>query len=180
MKFTYFLFVLCITSVGYSQFEVNYENIGSLKLGATVAEVSKLCGKTLTIPADEFSIDFDVSISGSEYRITFQEVEEDKVKSMVLHRIAVKDPKFKTKEGAKIGMTKSELINLYKDFYSFEMTRFLDTENFDYPTNKLMFVIDKKNNNASIDYEDFSEFRILFLIVDNVVKEIQILDGIFI
>ena len=180
MKFTYFLFVLCITSVGYSQFEVNYESIGSLKLGATVAEVSKLCGKTLTIPADEFSIDFDVSISGSEYRITFQEVEEDKVKSMVLHRIAVKDPKFKTKEGAKIGMTKSELINLYKDFYSFEMTRFLDTENFDYPTNKLMFVIDKKNNNASIDYEDFSEFRILFLIVDNVVKEIQILDGIFI
>jgi uncharacterized lipoprotein YehR (DUF1307 family) len=180
MKFTLFLSVLFITSLGFGQYEVNYENIGSLKLGATVAEVSKLCGKTLTIPADEFSVEFDITISGSEYHITFQEEEVEKVKSMSLHRISVKDPKFKTKEGAKIGMTKSELLNLYKDFYSFEMTRFLDTENFDYPTNKLMFVIDKKNNKATIDFEDFSEFRILFLIVDNVVKEIQILDGFFI
>ena len=102
MKFTHFLLVLFITSIGFSQYEVNYENIGSLKLGLTVAEVSKLCGKTLTIPADEFSIEFDITISGTEYHITFQEEEVDKVKYMALQRISVKDPKFKTKEGAKI------------------------------------------------------------------------------
>ena len=180
MKFTLCLSVLFITSLGFGQYEVNYENIGSLKLGATVAEVSKLCGKTLTIPADEFSVEFDITISGSEYHITFQEEEVEKVKSMSLHRISVKDPKFKTKEGAKVGMTKAEVLNLYKDFYSFEMTRYLDPETFDYPTNKLMFIIDKKDNQAIFDFEDFSEFRILFLIVDNVVKEIQILDGFFI
>ena len=42
----------------------------------------------------------------------------------------------------------------------------------------MLFIL--KDNQAIFDLEDFSEFRILFLIVDNVVKEIQILDGFFI
>ena len=77
-------------------------------------------------------------------------------------------------------MTKAEVLNLYKDFYSFEMTRYLDPETFDYPSNKLMFIIDKKDNQAIVDFEDFTEYRILFLIIDNVVKEIHIVDGFII
>jgi cell division GTPase FtsZ len=60
------------------------------------------------------------------------------------------------------------------------MTRFLDTETFDYPKNKLMFIVDQKNNQDEIDFEDNTDYRILFLIIDDVVKEIQILDGFFI
>lgn len=181
MKITAFLLILFIASTSFSQFEVNYNTIGSLKLGASVSEVSKLCGQPLTFEAGDFSVEFDITISGTPYHIWFQEDEgEDKVKTMKLNRVSIKDPKFKSKEGAKVGMTKAEVLNIYKDFYSFKMTRYMDPETFDYPSNKLMFIIDKKDNQAIFDFEDFSEFRILFLIVDNVVKEIQILDGFYI
>lgn len=181
MKITAFLLLLFIASTSFSQFEVNYNTIGSLKLGASVSEVSKLCGQPLTFEAGDFSVEFDITISGTPYHIWFQEDEgEDKVKTMKLNRVSIKDPKFKTKEGAKVGMTKAEVLNLYKDFYSFEMTRYLDPETFDYPSNKLMFIIDKKDNQAIVDFEDFTEYRILFLIIDNVVKEIHIVDGFII
>ena len=180
MKIASVILFLLMSQFGFSQFEINYGNISGFKLGASVSEISKLCGTNLSIPAEEFSFEFDVNHAGIEYHITFQEEEINEVKSMVLHRVAVKDSRFKTKEGAKIGMTKSELFAIYKNFYSFEMTRFLDTETFDYPKNKLMFIVDQKNNQDEIDFEDTTDYRILFLIIDDVVKEIQILDGFFI
>ena len=113
MKITPFLFLLFIASTSFSQFEVNYNTIGSLKLGASVSEVSKLCGQPLTFEAGDFSVEFDITISGTPYHIWFQEDEgEDKVKTMKLNRVSIKDPKFKTKEGAKVGMTKAEVLNL--------------------------------------------------------------------
>jgi hypothetical protein len=102
------------------------------------------------------------------------------MKIMVLQKISTKDPKFKTKDGAKVGMSKTELLSLYKNYYSYQMRRSMDEETWNYSTTKLVFDIDKRYNQKEVDFEDFSEYRILFYIENDIVTEIAIMNGYFI
>jgi hypothetical protein len=171
--------VLSFSFFSYSQFDISYEKIGELKLGSGVQEVEKLSGTTYTLPIDDFEAKFNTTIRGVNFQITFQEREVEKVKSMVLQRIATKDPKFKTKEGAKVGMSKTDLLNLYKNFFSYQMHRSYDEETWDYSTSKCVFDIDKRYNEGEVNFEDFSDYRILFYIENDIVTEIAILNGYF-
>jgi hypothetical protein len=118
-------------------------------------------------------------VKGNAFQITFQEKEVEKVKSMVLQRVSTKDPKYKTKEGAKVGMSKTDLLNLYKNFYSYQMHRAYDDETWTYSSTKLVFDIDRRYNQDEVNFEDFSEYRILFYIENDIVTEIAILNGYF-
>jgi hypothetical protein len=167
------------TFFSFCQFDISYEKLGDLILGTSLKDVEKLSGRTFEIPVDEIEAKFETTIKGNAYEITLQETEVDKVKSMVLQKISTKDPKFKTKEGAKIGMAKSELLALYKNFYSYQMHRAYDDETWTYSTTKLVFDIDKRYNHKEINFEDFSEYRILFYIENDIVTEIAIINGYF-
>jgi hypothetical protein len=176
-------FILSISllffTTSFAQFQINYDQIGDFKIGASVQEIEKLCGTKFTMPLDDFEVKFNVTSKGIPFQIVFREIEVDKVKSMVLNSVSIKDKRFKTKEGAYVGMTKNELIDLYKDFLSFQMLRYFDNETFDFPVNKLDFQIDENNNRPTIDYENMSERRIIFHIEDNIVNEIQIINSLF-
>ena len=166
-------------TLSFCQFDISYENLGDLKLGASVQEVEKLSGTTFTLPIDDFEAKFNTNVKGNAFQITFQEKEVEKVKSMVLQRVATKDPKYKTKEGAKVGMSKTDLLNLYKNFYSYQMHRAYDDETWVYSSTKLVFDIDRRYNQDEVNFEDFSDYRILFYIENDVVTEIAILNGYF-
>jgi hypothetical protein len=168
-----------IISSSFGQFDISYEKIGDLKLESSVQDVEKLSGTTYTLPIDDFEAKFNTTVKGSTFEITFQEKEVEKVKSMVLQRISTKDPKFKTKEGAKVGMSKNDLINLYKNFYSYQMHRSYDDETWTYSTTNSVFDIDKRYNQDEVNFEDFSDYRILFYIENDIVTEIAILNGYF-
>lgn len=171
---------ISFATFSFGQFDISYEKLGDLKLGASVQDVEKLSGTTFTImPIDDFEAKFNATVKGSSFQITFQETEVEKVKSMVLQRISTKDPKFKTKEGAKVGMTKADLINIYKNSYSYQMHRAYDDETWTYSTTKFVFDIDKRYNETEVDFEDFTEYRILFYIENDIVTEIAILNGYF-
>ncbi|MFM7666854.1 MAG: hypothetical protein ACKO7D_01540 [Bacteroidota bacterium] len=170
---------LTFTFFSLGQFDISYEKVGELKLGSSVQDVEKLSGTTFTMPIDDFEAKFNTSVKGNTFQITFQEKEVDKVKSMILQRIATKDPKYKTKEGAKVGMSKTELLDLYKNFYSYQMHRSYDDETWTYSTNKFVFDIDKKYNETEVNFEDFTDYRILFYIENDIVTEIAVLNGYF-
>jgi hypothetical protein len=170
---------LSFTFFSFGQFDISYERVGELKLGSSVQEVEKLSGTTFTLPIDDFEAKFNAIVKGNVFQITFQEKEVEKVKSMVLQRIATKDPKYKTKEGASVGMAKTDLLNLYKNFYSYQMHRAYDDENWTYSTTKFVFDIDKRYNETEVNFEDFTEYRILFYIENDIVTEIAILNGYF-
>ena len=57
MKIASVILFLLMSQFGFSQFEINYGNISGFKLGASVSEISKLCGTNLSIPAEEFSFE---------------------------------------------------------------------------------------------------------------------------
>jgi hypothetical protein len=173
------LFSLSFTFLSIGQFDISYEKLGDLKLGAGVQEVEKLSGTTFTLPIDDFEAKFNTTVKGNAFQITFQEKEVEKVKSMVLQRVSTKDPKYKTKEGAKVGMSKTDLLNLYKNFYSYQMHRAYDDETWVYSSTKLVFDIDRRYNQDEVNFEDFSDYRILFYIENDVVTEIAILNGYF-
>lgn len=170
---------LSFTFFSFGQFDISYEKVGELKLGSSVQEVEKLSGTTFTLPIDDFEAKFNATVKGNVFQITFQEKEVEKVKSMELQRIAIKDPKYKTKEGAKVGMSKTDLLNLYKNFYSYQMHRTYDDETWTYSTTKFVFDIDKRYNETEVNFEDFTEYRILFYIENDIVTEIAILNGYF-
>lgn len=179
MKLIITILTLSFTSFSFSQFDISYETLGELKLGASVPDVEKLSGTTFTMPLDDFEAKFNTTVKGSTFQITFQEKEVEKVKSMVLQRISTKDPKFKTKEGAKVGMSKNDLLNLYKNFFSYQMHRSYDDETWTYSTTNFVFDIDKRYNEKEVNFEDFSDYRILFYIENDIVTEIAILNGYF-
>jgi hypothetical protein len=56
----------------------------------------------------------------------------------------------------------------------------MDEETWNYSTTKLVFDIDKRYNQKEVDFEDFSEYRILFYIDNDIVTEIAIMNGYFI
>jgi hypothetical protein len=180
MSQLFFIFLaLSFTILSYGQFDISYDKLGELKLGSSVPEVEKVSGTTFTLPIDDFEAKFNTTVKGNSFQITFQEKEVEKVKSMVLQRISTKDPKYKTKEGAKVGISKTELLNLYKNFYSYQMHRAYDDETWTYATTKFIFDIDKRYNEAEVNFEDFTEYRILFYIENDIVTEIAILNGYF-
>ena len=72
-----------------------------------------------------------------------------------------------------------DLLNLYKNFYSYQMHRAYDDETWVYSTTKLVFDIDRRYNQDEVNFEDFSEYRILFYIENDIVTEIAILNGYF-
>jgi hypothetical protein len=167
------------TLFGFGQYDISYEKIGDVQLGATVQDVEKMSGTTLNIPNDEFEVKLNATIKGNNFQITFQEKEVNKVKSMILQKITTKNPKYKTKEGAHVGMSKINLLNLYKNFFSYQMHRAYDEETWGYSTSKLVFDIDKHYNQVEVDIVDFSEYRILFYIENDIVTEIAIMNGYF-
>lgn len=178
-KLIFTLFLVSFSFLSFSQFDITYEKLGDLTLDVNIQDVEKLCGTTFNAPKDEFEAKFNATLKGNTYEVTFQEKEVEKMKTMVLQKIATKDPKFKTKDGAKVGMSKTELLTLYKNYYSYQMHRSYDDETWNYSTTKLVFDIDKRYNQKEVDFEDFSEYRILFYIENDIVTEIAIINGYF-
>jgi hypothetical protein len=179
-KLIFTLFLVSFSFLSLSQFDITYEKLGDLTLDVNILDVEKLCGTTFNAPIDEFEAKFNATLKGNTYEVTFQEKEVEKMKIMVLQKISTKDPKFKTKDGAKVGMSKTELLSLYKNYYSYQMRRSMDEETWNYSTTKLVFDIDKRYNQKEVDFEDFSEYRILFYIENDIVTEIAIMNGYFI
>lgn len=179
IKLLFILSFISFTFFGFSQLEISFDRIGDLRLGSSVGEVEKLCGNKFTLPIDDFEVKFNTSVKGSSFQITFQEEEVEKVKVMVLQKISTKDPKFKTKEGAKVGMTKNDLLNLYKNFYNYQMHRAYDDETWSYSTDKLVFDLDKRLNEETVSLDDYTEYRILFHIDKGIVTEIEIMNGFY-
>jgi hypothetical protein len=59
------------------------------------------------------------------------------------------------------------------------MHRAYDDETWTYSSTKLVFDIDRRYNQDEVNFEDFSEYRILFYIENDIVTEIAILNGYF-
>lgn len=107
-----------------SEMTISTVRVGPYKINMKQAEAEKIAGKKLKIPteANEYNGTTLVNYNNETLEITLGEYYENENSApMTIQSIGTQSPLFSTLSGIKIGSTKDELFNAYKNFSNFSM-----------------------------------------------------------
>ncbi len=119
--FTPFLCLVFGILSAQSNFELSTLRIGPFHLKMSIDEAEKIAGKKLQ--TNEIYTSFNaVRYNNEVVNLNIYEIlNENNSKEKKIAQIKTKSPKFKTKSGAGVGTTRHQLLEMYKDFPSFEI-----------------------------------------------------------
>lgn len=130
MKKTLLLFLVCFSFLIKAQdnFEITTLRIGPINLKMKVEEAEKIAGKKLKVDNDNYENTNQVNYKGETISIYMYESSEAGKTHRNIGNISTKSPKFKTKRGMGVGSTKKQLIEAYKDYPDFSLSKSWDDD----------------------------------------------------
>ena len=121
-----YILTLCLGLVfgvlsAQANFELSTLRVGPFHLKMSIEEAEKIAGKKLQI--NEIYTSFNAVRYNDEVinLNVFESYGDNNSKEKKISVIKAKSPKFKTKSGAGVGTTRYQLLEMYKDFPSFEV-----------------------------------------------------------
>lgn len=148
------LFLFCSISLWAQQNDmmITTSSIGPFKLGMNKAAVERIVPNKLTIPTEQNDYNHHTLVKYNKETLEIgisEPFEGDGVNSLQIISVSVQSPLFQTSKGIKVGSTKEELLEVYKDYPNFELyPEWLEEES--YSKTASSFIINDDDNATSL------------------------------